>query len=157
MSEPVFSLRNPVKQRSTEPPLDHIFEFDKTPEPLNAVDPVAIRTHDTSDQCRATVPVQIAKRDRVNVRYDILNPSFLQKMAQVAALGAAKYGEYNWQKSRLIGEDSPINHMHIHLNAYSRGERYDHSEIGITRKEHLVAIAFNAMMEYWYEENSITY
>jgi hypothetical protein len=40
-----------------------------------------------------------------------------------------------------------------HLMQYQSGELYDHAEIGTSKSIHLVAIAYNAMMEFWYEEN----
>jgi hypothetical protein len=92
-----------------------------------------------------------AKRNPTPFRYDILDPSFLRTMAEIGHYGAEKYGELNWQKSRLTGEKGPVNHMYKHLGAYQLGLPYDHKEIGEERRIHLAAIAFNALMEYWYE------
>jgi len=94
-----------------------------------------------------------AKRDPVSYRFDILYPQFIRAMARIAAYGAEKYGDFNWHKSRLIGEKGPINHLINHLTMYQDGKDYDHLEIGSEKRIHLAAIAFNAMMEYWYEEN----
>ena len=94
-----------------------------------------------------------AKRDPVSYRFDILDPSFIRKMAEIAAYGANKYGDFNWHKSRLTREKGPINHMENHLNMYKNEIPYEHPEVGDDKKIHLAAIAFNAMMEYWYEEN----
>jgi hypothetical protein len=95
-----------------------------------------------------------AIRDPVSVRFDILYPAFLRKMAEIGAFGAEKYGDLNWQKSRLEGGKGPVNHLMKHTTSYLLKEKYDHPELGTDRKIHLAAIAFNAMMEYWYEENS---
>jgi hypothetical protein len=97
---------------------------------------------------------QEAKRDPVGYRFDILIPSFIEAMAKIADYGAKKYGDLNWQKSRLSGANGPPNHMLMHLNQYMCEEDYDHTEIGVGRKYHLAAVAFNAMMEWWYEENA---
>jgi dATP/dGTP diphosphohydrolase len=94
-----------------------------------------------------------AKRNPATYRYDILMPSFIEAMAKIADYGAEKYGDFNWTKSRLDGSKGPINHIYEHLNQYRQSRLYDHPEIGIERKYHLAAIAFNAMMEFWYEEN----
>lgn len=97
-----------------------------------------------------------AARANVSYRYDILAPEFLHCMAMLAEYGAEKYGELNWQLSRLEGGKSPINHMMKHIQEYRMNTKYDHFDGSI--KWHLVAIAFNAMMEFWYEEkyNGIT-
>lgn len=94
-----------------------------------------------------------AKRDSVDYRYDILVPYFMETMAKIASFGAEKYGDLNWQKSRLVGQNGPVNHIMKHLNSYQTNKEYDHLELGCHRKYHLAAIAFNAMMEFWYEEN----
>jgi len=95
---------------------------------------------------------QSAKRDSCPTRYDIIDPEFLELMARVADYGAKKYGDFNWQKSRLEGDKSPINHIYKHLKSYRMDEPYDHPEIaGTDRKMHLIAIAFNAMMEFYWE------
>lgn len=95
-----------------------------------------------------------AIRDPVTYRYDVLLPSFLRMMARIGAFGAQKYGDLNWQKSRLAGDKGPVNHIMAHLTAYILREPYDHPEVGTDRKIHLAAIAFNAMMEFWYEEDA---
>lgn len=92
-----------------------------------------------------------AKRNPTSVRYDILDPDFLKSLAQIAHYGAEKYGDLNWHKSRLEGDKGCINHIYKHLGAYRNAEPYDHQELGQSRKWHLAAIAFNAMMEFWYE------
>jgi|SRR6266853_1137432 len=92
-----------------------------------------------------------AKRDPIKVRYDILFPPFLDALAKIAHFGAEKYGDFNWTKSRLRGEKSPINHIYKHLSSYICDEHYDHLELGTERKWHLASIAFNAMMEFYYE------
>lgn len=94
---------------------------------------------------------QEAKRDPSGVRYDILDPNFLHALAMLASIGAKKYGDLNWQKSKLKGDKSCVNHIHSHLGSYQMELAYDHLELGNNKKYHLIAIAFNAMMEFWYE------
>lgn len=92
-----------------------------------------------------------AKRNSTNVRYDVIMAEFEKTLAQIGHYGAETYGDLNWQKSRLRGGKGPVNHIRKHLTDYRLGEPYDHPEIGTDKKIHLAAIAFNAMMEFWYE------
>jgi hypothetical protein len=85
------------------------------------------------------------------IRYDILDPEFLEALAKIADYGAKKYGDFNWQKSHLSGDKSAVNHIYKHLKSFRLEEPYDHPEIAGDGKEmHLVAIAFNAMMEFYW-------
>lgn len=105
---------------------------------------------------KARVVFQEAKRNPSGVRYDILIPEFLYAMAKIGAVGVQKHNEDpdkppNYQLSRLIGDRGPVNHMYEHLGNYQIGASYDHAGVGTHKKYHLAAIAFNAMMEFWYE------
>jgi predicted RNA-binding Zn-ribbon protein involved in translation (DUF1610 family) len=97
--------------------------------------------------------VPAASRDPVAYRYDVLYWQFIHAMAQIGHFGAEKYGELNYQKSKLIGDKSPVNHIANHLRKFIENKTYDHPEVGIGHKYHLVAIAFNAMMQFWYEDH----
>lgn len=94
-------------------------------------------------------PAKIWKaiRKDVNYRYDLLIPEFLAGMAEVAHIGAVEYGDHNYKRSKLEGNRSPINHIYAHLNSYQRGIFHDKLQ---NLEGHLLAIAFNAMMEYFY-------
>lgn len=116
-----------------------------------------IMSRDILTQETARSAGEIAHRDPIRERYDILDPEFLRFMALIAGYGAKKYGEKNWHKSRLTGDKSPINHIMKHLVAYQNEEPYDHSEISSERCMHLVAIAFNAMMECYHEFRGTDY
>ena len=104
-------------------------------------------------ECVRWEPKAEAKRDPIAFRFDILDPEFLQALAQIADYGAKKYGDRNWHKSRMIGDKSCMNHMYGHLLSYGASLEYDHQELGKEKKWHLAAVAFNAMMEFWYENN----
>ena len=101
------------------------------------------------------VTTPVATRDPIQFRFDILDPEFLEALAKIADYGAKKYGEFNWHKSRLTGDKSPLNHIAKHFVFYHKGQQYDHPELGLEKKWHLAAIAFNAMMEFWYESHEI--
>lgn len=105
-------------------------------------------------KCKVNFPLKKeAKRDPVNYRYDILYWNFIHAMAEIGHFGAEKYGDFNYRQPGLVREKSPINHIANHLRHYLEGHMYDHNEIGSSKKYHLAAIAFNAMMEFWHYEN----
>lgn len=116
----------------------------------DSTDPIKTEQHIAKQLSRKNKNTPEAQRDSVNYRYDILDPVFLQLMAEIANYGAIKYGDFNWKKSRLTGEKSPINHIYRHLYKYRTGQTYDHCEVGTEKYIHLAAIAFNAMMEFYY-------
>jgi hypothetical protein len=88
-------------------------------------------------------------RHPVAFRYDAINPSFLKRLALLAGYASEKYGSWDqYTTARLIGEKSPYNHIHEHLRAYITNEKYDHFDGDPSW--HLVAVAYNAMMEFYY-------
>lgn len=95
-------------------------------------------------------PAEIAKREIFSYRYDVIDPEFEDLMARIGDYGAKKYGDFNWTKSRLTGNQSPLVHALYHINQYRQNKPYDHEEIGSEPNIHLAAAAFNLMMEYWY-------
>lgn len=89
------------------------------------------------------------KRFPVSFRFDAINPDFLKKMAELADYAAKKYGAWEqYTGARLRGEKSPVNHIYGHLHEYVLNKKYDHFD-GDPRW-HLVAIAYNAMIEFYY-------
>jgi hypothetical protein len=95
---------------------------------------------------------QVAIRNEIKLRYDLLDFNFIEAMAKIAHYGVITYGEGNWRKSRLVRDKSPINHIIKHVKQFLGKEEYDHPEIGKGYKMQLAAIAFNAMMEFYYVE-----
>ena len=91
-----------------------------------------------------------AIRNPVNTRYDLLDVDFIDLLAKIAHYGAETYGEGNWMLSRLIKDKGPINHIYKHLRSFRKQIPYDHSELGEGIEIHLAAIAFNAMMEFYW-------
>lgn len=93
----------------------------------------------------------------VTYRYDAIYPDFLRLMADIGGIADIKYkaagGWNNYQNYRLNGEKGPINHIYEHLREYRLEEPYDNHDTGHI-KYHLAAIAYNAMMEYWYLMNA---
>jgi hypothetical protein len=90
-----------------------------------------------------------ATRVPVSFRYDAINPLFMKWMAEVGHYASEKYGSYEqYRDSRLIDEKGPVNHIYEHLRQFQMNEKYDHFEGDVRR--HLAAIAYNAMMEFYY-------
>ncbi len=89
------------------------------------------------------------KRVPVDFRYDAVNPTFLHWMARIGAYADKKYGAWEqYTGARLLGDKSPVNHIFDHLRKYQVGEKYDHFDGDV--RWHLVAVAYNAMMEFYY-------
>jgi hypothetical protein len=90
----------------------------------------------------------VAKRVPVDYIYHQLNWDFIHGLAQIASYAATKYGSVQqYADSRLAGEKSPVNHMLRHIGQYITGESHDHFG---NVESHLLAIAYNAMMEFHY-------
>lgn len=89
------------------------------------------------------------RRVPVDFRYDALNPTFLKWLARIGSYAAEKYGAWEqYREARLTGEKSPVNHIYEHLRSFQMGEPYDHFDGDV--RWHLVAVAYNAMMEFYY-------
>jgi hypothetical protein len=89
------------------------------------------------------------KRVPVDFNYEAVNPGFLKRLAMIGSYAAEKYGSWDqYTAARLTGEKSCINHAYEHLRKYVEGEPYDHFDGHVTW--HLVAVAYNCMMEMWY-------
>jgi len=90
-----------------------------------------------------------ATRQPVNYLWSKLNWDFLKMLAEIAHYAEGKYGcAEQYTKSRLEGQDSPINHAFEHLRKYAAGEKHD--KFG-TLEHQLAAVAYNVMMEFFYQ------
>jgi len=92
-----------------------------------------------------------AKRNKIDRRFDLIPAPCLDDVARVFAEGAEKYGEKNWQKSRLTDGDGPINHAMKHINNYTLGIDND-GDLPITHLTHAIV---NLMFEFYYEYNQL--
>ena len=89
------------------------------------------------------------KRVPVDFNYTGLNWDFIHAMAQIPPYADEKYTSWSqYTHARLEGEKSPANHIIAHLRSYMHGVPYDKFDGDVGR--HLVAIAYNAMMEWYY-------
>lgn len=126
-------------------PGDHCLE--------TAIDGVLeVQEHNDFDQTPNRI---IPKATRISVNYNFakLHWPFWKAIAIMGHYGTEKYDKGqetpNYQISKLTGEKSAINHLSNHLLEYTLGNKHP---LGDSRW-HLVAIAFNAMIEFfWYEK-----
>lgn len=89
------------------------------------------------------------KREATNERYDAINPEFLRCLALIGGHAEEKYGSWEqYFNARLKGDKGPVNHIKKHLMEFETGKAYDKFDGGLDW--HLVAIAYNAMMEFNY-------
>lgn len=59
--------------------------------------------------------------DLEGLRYDLISPSGLRRLAATCAEGAAKYGAYNWEAGMPIHD--LLNHTIAHIFKYLAGDR----------------------------------
>lgn len=92
------------------------------------------------------------------MNYEQLDSAFLETMNDIGRYGFEKYGDASFQFGRKTGNrergEGPrkssagiIQHAKEHGDMYLRNELHDHFK---TRKHQLAAIAFNAMMEFYF-------
>lgn len=90
--------------------------------------------------------------------YAFLIPEFIAAMNDIGRHGHAKYAEQSFQARRAVGDNSRgsllrtqpteiARHAQEHFAAYLAGEMHDHFG---TRQHQLAAVAFNAMMEFYF-------
>jgi hypothetical protein len=90
-------------------------------------------------------------RVKVNYDYEGLNWDFIKLLAEIAAYARGKYGSIE-QYADIYpqGDQSPLNHIAEHMRQYMARELHD--KFG-DLKHQLAAIAYNAMMEFYYLEH----
>lgn len=110
------------------------------------------RHHGKAGIPNVTDPTQ-AKRLPVDYRYDTLNWEFIKRMAQLASYAGKKYDDARqYTLTELADDRAPINHIPEHYRSFMAGESHDYFE---GRSWHLVAIAYNAMMQFFYETGAM--
>lgn len=63
----------------------------------------------------------VRSSDAEGARFDLVSPIGLRRVAEACNEGAAKYGDYNWEKGMPIGD--LLNHAIQHLYKYLSGDR----------------------------------
>lgn len=93
-------------------------------------------------------PSKGVNREPLKHNFAGLNWEFLRVVAEICPYAAAKYGSVEqYADIRPEGEQSPVNHIFTHAGQYIA--QTPHDKFGDV-KYHLAAIAYNAMMEYYY-------
>lgn len=90
-----------------------------------------------------------AIRGTVAYDYNAINPDFLEGLAMIAMHATEKYGSWEqYRNGRLTGNKAPLTHVFSHVMDYRRQRGYDRFDGQI--KWHLIAAAYNLMMEFTY-------
>lgn len=76
----------------------------------------------------------VRSTDAEQVRFDLISPIGLSRVAATCAEGAQKYGDYNWEKGMPISD--LLNHGLRHLYLYLAGDRSE---------DHLAHAAWNVL------------
>lgn len=79
---------------------------------------------DVKEQAGDVVKFQtgaVRSSDAEETRYDLISPIGLEAVAKTCAEGAAKYGDYNWEKGMPVHD--LLNHALRHINRYLAGDR----------------------------------
>lgn len=63
----------------------------------------------------------VRSADCADVRYDLVSPVGLRRLAETYAEGAVKYGDFNWEKGMPIFD--LLNHVIPHVYKYLSGDR----------------------------------
>jgi len=79
--------------------------------------------------------------DAENVRFDLITPIGLRRLAETCAEGAKKYGDHNWQKG--IPASVMLNHAIRHVYCWLEGDRSE---------DHLAHAAWNILGVCHFEE-----
>lgn len=89
------------------------------------------------------------KLDTGKPRFDLIPPEALEALAQLYTLGAAKYGDRNWEKGTTWGRF--FRALMSHAWSWWRGQRCD----PVDGQNHMIAVAWNAFALYIYEERKL--
>lgn len=83
----------------------------------------------------------VRSSDASSVRFDLITPIGLRRLAETCAEGARKYGDHNWQKG--IPASEMLNHAVRHIYLWLEGDRAE---------DHLAHAAWNILGVCHFEE-----
>lgn len=89
------------------------------------------------------------KYDEGKARFDLIPPEPLEELAKVYALGAAKYGDRNWEGGFKWGRVFAA--LMRHAWAFWRGEKFD----PVDGQHHLISLAWGAFTLYEHERRHL--
>lgn len=85
------------------------------------------------------------KFDKDKLKFNLIPPEAEKALAEILTMGAAKYGDRNWENG--LDEERILASLRRHLNAYQLGEKTD-PESGYSHLKHaLCNAAFLVTME----------
>ncbi len=83
----------------------------------------------------------VRSTDADGVRFDLITPIGLRRLAETCAEGARKYGAFNWQKG--IPASEMLNHAIRHIYLWLQGD---------SQEDHLAHAAWNVLSVCHFEE-----
>ena len=83
----------------------------------------------------------VRSSDAEHVRFDLITPIGLRRLAETCAEGAHKYGDFNWQQG--IPASQMLNHAIRHIYLWLEGDRSE---------DHLAHSAWNILGVCHFEE-----
>ena len=113
-----------------------------------------VNNHQVADEAESNYSPDQTKRKSVDYLFTCLDWNFIKDLAKLGHWSGIRRKENmnlkpGYMENRYTGDKSPINHMINHTTEYICGNEHP---LG-SPKWHLVAIAFNAMMEFfWYDK-----
>ncbi len=83
---------------------------------------------------------------KTKTMFQLLDPFYIEGIADVLTMGAEKYSPDNWKKVPRVEYERAMYH---HMNEYLKGDKTD-EESG---QSHLYHLATNAMFLNWFDKN----
>ncbi len=81
------------------------------------------------------------------LKFELIDPKFLNDIAKVLTIGAEKYGIDNYKRANLKQQKEYIGAIHRHLNLWQQNFKFDHE----TKLNHMAHISANAMFLYYFD------
>lgn len=93
------------------------------------------------DNIKTTATGAVRSKDADDVRFDLISPIGLRRLAETYAEGSKKYGDRNWLKG--FKQTELLNHALRHVNMYNSGDRSE---------DHLAHAVWNLLTMMHFEE-----
>ena len=113
-----------TRKMSCEYPVDHILQGERELRhyPGDEMEPEATVIEEDDAGTTAKFGTGAVRSDTVEAfRYDLVSPIGLREVARTCAEGAAKYGDWNWEKGMPVHD--LLNHAIAHVYQYLSGDR----------------------------------
>ena len=114
-----------TRKMSCEYPVDHILQGERELRhyPGDEMEPEAtVIESDETPGTTAKFGTGAVRSDTVEAfRYDLVSPIGLREVARTCAEGAAKYGDWNWEKGMPVHD--LLNHAIAHIYQFLSGDR----------------------------------